>query len=244
MCKARRAGYATLSSQEQINSAAISGWPRTKEAATLFGARSQSSKRPPPPSPSTADKEIGGHPHAGTRAEIESEQTAVASGPPVRDRPGPLDRSRTTTWASTFFDARPRAPLHRGKGPSRRRPGRTDVERVRQERGARRRLLALPGTRLRRASPRLYRVRTLRKPWPGPGSPPLTCATAGPRAGDRSVQGERRDHPPPHRGRAAPQSSQRTSPPGRNFRHGNISTMHLWWARRPLAMSRAVVLAR
>src|ERR1700681_5113565 len=28
----------------------------------------------------------------------------------------------------------------------------------------------------------------------------------------------------------------------KSLRHGNISTMHLWWARRPLAMSRAVVL--
>ena len=27
----------------------------------------------------------------------------------------------------------------------------------------------------------------------------------------------------------------------KNLRHGHISTMHLWWARRPLAMSRAVV---
>ena len=27
----------------------------------------------------------------------------------------------------------------------------------------------------------------------------------------------------------------------KTLRHGNISTMHLWWARRPLAMSRAVV---
>ena len=27
----------------------------------------------------------------------------------------------------------------------------------------------------------------------------------------------------------------------KSLRHGNISTMHLWWARRPLAMSRAVV---
>jgi adenine-specific DNA methylase len=29
----------------------------------------------------------------------------------------------------------------------------------------------------------------------------------------------------------------------KTLRHGHISTMHLWWARRPLAMSRAVVLA-
>lgn len=29
----------------------------------------------------------------------------------------------------------------------------------------------------------------------------------------------------------------------KHLRHGNISTMHLWWARRPLAMSRTVVLA-
>lgn len=29
----------------------------------------------------------------------------------------------------------------------------------------------------------------------------------------------------------------------KHLRHGNISTLHLWWARRPLAMSRAVVLA-
>jgi putative DNA methylase len=29
----------------------------------------------------------------------------------------------------------------------------------------------------------------------------------------------------------------------KHLRHGNISTMHLWWARRPLAMSRAVVFA-
>lgn len=28
----------------------------------------------------------------------------------------------------------------------------------------------------------------------------------------------------------------------KHLRHGHISTMHLWWARRPLAMSRAVVL--
>ena len=27
----------------------------------------------------------------------------------------------------------------------------------------------------------------------------------------------------------------------KSLRHGNISTMHLWWARRPLAMSRAIV---
>ena len=27
----------------------------------------------------------------------------------------------------------------------------------------------------------------------------------------------------------------------KSLRHGHISTMHLWWARRPLAMSRAVV---
>ncbi|MCG5216155.1 DUF1156 domain-containing protein [Streptosporangium soli] len=29
----------------------------------------------------------------------------------------------------------------------------------------------------------------------------------------------------------------------KHLRHGNISTMHLWWARRPLAMARAVVFA-
>ena len=29
----------------------------------------------------------------------------------------------------------------------------------------------------------------------------------------------------------------------KSIRHGNISTMHLWWARRPLSMSRAVVFA-
>ncbi|MEV7804494.1 DUF1156 domain-containing protein [Microbispora sp. NPDC088329] len=29
----------------------------------------------------------------------------------------------------------------------------------------------------------------------------------------------------------------------KHLRHGNISTMHLWWARRPLAMSRTVVFA-
>src|SRR5437899_8626692 len=29
----------------------------------------------------------------------------------------------------------------------------------------------------------------------------------------------------------------------KSLRYGNISTMHLWWARRPLAMSRAVVFA-
>ena len=29
----------------------------------------------------------------------------------------------------------------------------------------------------------------------------------------------------------------------KSLRHGNISTMHLWWARRPLAMSRAIVFA-
>lgn len=29
----------------------------------------------------------------------------------------------------------------------------------------------------------------------------------------------------------------------KHLRHGHISTMHLWWARRPLAMSRAVVFA-
>jgi putative DNA methylase len=28
----------------------------------------------------------------------------------------------------------------------------------------------------------------------------------------------------------------------KSLRHGNISTSHLWWARRPLAMSRAVVV--
>ncbi len=27
----------------------------------------------------------------------------------------------------------------------------------------------------------------------------------------------------------------------KSLRHGHISTLHLWWARRPLAMSRAVV---
>jgi putative DNA methylase len=27
----------------------------------------------------------------------------------------------------------------------------------------------------------------------------------------------------------------------KSLRHGHISTMHLWWARRPLAMSRAIV---
>jgi adenine-specific DNA methylase len=27
----------------------------------------------------------------------------------------------------------------------------------------------------------------------------------------------------------------------KSLRRGHISTMHLWWARRPLAMSRAVV---
>ena len=29
----------------------------------------------------------------------------------------------------------------------------------------------------------------------------------------------------------------------KSLRHGHISTMHLWWARRPLSMSRAVVFA-
>src|SRR5277367_2757416 len=29
----------------------------------------------------------------------------------------------------------------------------------------------------------------------------------------------------------------------KNVRHGNPSTLHLWWARRPLASSRAVLLA-
>lgn len=29
----------------------------------------------------------------------------------------------------------------------------------------------------------------------------------------------------------------------KSLRHGHISTLHLWWARRPLAASRAVVFA-
>ena len=29
----------------------------------------------------------------------------------------------------------------------------------------------------------------------------------------------------------------------KSLRHGHISTLHLWWARRPLSMSRAVVFA-
>mgnify|MGYP001086825866 CR=1 FL=1 len=29
----------------------------------------------------------------------------------------------------------------------------------------------------------------------------------------------------------------------KSIRHGHISTLHLWWARRPLAASRAVVFA-
>jgi adenine-specific DNA methylase len=29
-----------------------------------------------------------------------------------------------------------------------------------------------------------------------------------------------------------------------SIRHGHPSTLHLWWARRPLASSRAVLLAR
>src|SRR6266404_2267520 len=29
----------------------------------------------------------------------------------------------------------------------------------------------------------------------------------------------------------------------KSIRHGHISTMHIWWARRPLAACRAVVLA-
>ena len=30
----------------------------------------------------------------------------------------------------------------------------------------------------------------------------------------------------------------------KSIRHGHPSTLHLWWARRPLALSRAVLLAR
>ncbi len=29
----------------------------------------------------------------------------------------------------------------------------------------------------------------------------------------------------------------------KNIRHGHISTLHIWWARRPLAASRATALA-
>ena len=29
----------------------------------------------------------------------------------------------------------------------------------------------------------------------------------------------------------------------KSIRHGHISTLHLWWARRPLPVSRAVVFA-
>ena len=29
----------------------------------------------------------------------------------------------------------------------------------------------------------------------------------------------------------------------KSIRHGHLSTLHLWWARRPLAVSRAVVFA-
>ena len=29
----------------------------------------------------------------------------------------------------------------------------------------------------------------------------------------------------------------------KNIRHGHISTLHIWWARRPLASSRATSLA-
>ena len=29
----------------------------------------------------------------------------------------------------------------------------------------------------------------------------------------------------------------------KNIRHGHISTLHIWWARRPLAASRASILA-
>jgi putative DNA methylase len=29
----------------------------------------------------------------------------------------------------------------------------------------------------------------------------------------------------------------------RNIRHGHISTLHIWWARRPLAASRATIYA-
>jgi len=28
----------------------------------------------------------------------------------------------------------------------------------------------------------------------------------------------------------------------KNIRHGHISTLHIWWARRPLASSRAIML--
>jgi putative DNA methylase len=36
----------------------------------------------------------------------------------------------------------------------------------------------------------------------------------------------------------------KASPREKSIRHGPPSTLHLWWARRPLAAARAVVLAQ
>jgi hypothetical protein len=47
-----------------------------------------------------------------------------------------------------------------------------------------------------------------------------------------------------HRSRAAARRHQRRLCARKSIRHGHPSTLHLWWARRPLAAARAVIFAQ
>ena len=40
-----------------------------------------------------------------------------------------------------------------------------------------------------------------------------------------------------------PSSASQRTPREKSIRHGHISTLHIWWARRPLAACRAVICA-
>ncbi|MPZ14396.1 MAG: DUF1156 domain-containing protein [Chloroflexi bacterium] len=49
--------------------------------------------------------------------------------------------------------------------------------------------------------------------------------------------------PAPHRGRVPLEEVSAHSRREKNIRHGHISTLHIWWARRPLSACRAFIYA-
>ena len=191
-----------------------------------------------------ADKEIGGQGDAGRRTDTESEQTAVQVARRYETDRGALVRSVEDDHVG--FDLLSTLGLERRCIEVKGRAGVGRVELTWSEFAKSQELgddywlyLVLDCAE---PSPRLYRVRNPAKTLAGAWEPSLDVRyRVDPEpvieASKRAPAMIRRLIEEELPLKAANAQSARE----KSLRHGNISTMHLWWARRPLAMSRAVV---
>ena len=70
------------------------------------------------------------------------------------------------------------------------------------------------------------------------------CLDAAPHLEVREAHGADEDPQETDRSRPAARQNKRRSSREKSIRHGHPSTLHLWWARRPLAAARAVLFAQ